>query len=338
MSRQTRRTRREAPPADARNLSAKDLWSQVLKRLSEHPNATLQDPDYDPEPDRQKLRIAMRDAGWTDDQIDSLLQAQEERIAAAPSTSPGVAPHAEFIFGKLCDDVEAAMTRLGMDSHGRVARGIEPRLGPWAAKTNVIMTDESIVTVGAQLFRFCGVVARAFTRTVMLDPTAWESANYRPEDGVRRIRSRPDLLKYWLQIYLSYAVTGMHVLVPFRPSSPFEAILFEQVARAMELFATAHEFGHHHLDHGRAIDVTAARREEYEADQFALRICREIEKQPVLLENPYLSSGAGGLILLRAMRMLGRFEAKLDGVAERVTAHWETIDLGPTRGRSGPLA
>lgn len=187
------------------------------------------------------------------------------------------------------------MARLGMSSHMRVARGLEPRLGPYAAKTNVIMTDESIVTVGTQLFRFCGLIARAFTRTLQLDAKFWDSDCYSKESAILLIHTQPDLLLYWMRIYISYALTGTHALVPFKPANILE-VSFEHVARAMELFAVAHEYAHHHHDHGRQIDSSDEKAEEFEADQFALKICYEAERYPDALGyNPYLTAGAGGL-------------------------------------------
>lgn len=311
------------PPPHKNNASAQDLWSQLLARASEHPLATLEDPEYDPMEDNAKLRAALRNAGWSEAQIELRLEIDAHQVASAPNTSPGVNRRAEFIFGRLCDDVEAAMERLKMSSHTRVARGLEPSLGPHAAKTNVIMTEESIVTAGSQLFRFCGVVGRAFTRMILLAPPFWDEPGYSHEAGVRLLRTRPNLRAYWGSIFLSYALTGMHVLVPYKPSTISEIGLFEQVARAMELFAVAHEYGHHHLNHGRSVDADAAHREEFEADQFAMKICYEIDRYPVFGPNPYLTSGAGGLILLRAIKTLRAFERKLGG------ARKSTIDTHP---------
>jgi hypothetical protein len=78
----------------------------------------------------------------------------------------------------------------------------------------------------------------------------------------------------------------------------------------MELFAISHEYGHHDFNHGRTIGEDA-HKEEFEADQFALRICYEIEREPLLFVNPYLSSGAGGVVLLLALETLRYFESRM---------------------------
>jgi len=199
------------------------------------------------------------------------------------------------------------MDRLKFDSHAKVARGVEPRAWAYAAKVNLVLTDQSIITVSAFLFRFCGLIARAFTRTLLLDPSCWDEKRFDQRFIMKRLRDEPELVRYWMRIYFSFAVTGTHVFVPFKPARPHELLLFEQIARAMELFVIAHEYGHHHHSHGKQLDA-APHAEEFEADQFALRICYEIERYPLFLANPYLSSGAGGVIILTALEALHQIE------------------------------
>ena len=186
----------------------------------------------------------------------------------------------------------------------RVARGVEPRVGPLAQMTNVIMTNEGIVTVGSFLFRFCGLIARSFTRTLLLGPTFWESSSYSEEAERLYLKAAPKQVVYWVKIFISFAVTGTHSPVPYRPANRNE-LIFEQVSRAMEIFAIAHEYGHHHLGHGRQL-CDDPKLEEFSADQFALRICYEVEQRPLMFANPYLSSGAGGVVLLKALETLRR--------------------------------
>lgn len=300
------------------NASAEDLWRQVFKRLSASEYASLLDPEHDAARDAGAFWEAMKEAGWSDEETDLRVKAHEEQLREAPTTSPGVNPHVEAWFARLADDVETAMGRLGMTSQAHVARGIEPRCGPLAAKINVVMTNQSVVTVGTHLFRFCGLIARAFTRTLILNPAFWESERWDKEAARALLRGSPSLLVYWMRIFVSYATTGTHILVPFRPAQKHEVLLFEQVARAMELFAIAHEYGHHEKDHGRTIGADA-HAEEFAADQFALRIGYEVDRYPLILPNPYLASGAGGVVLLTALRCLAGVDAILRGRPRHVS-------------------
>lgn len=292
------------------NETALDLWQQVFSRLADSENAALLQPGYDGAVDEARLREALKEAGWSDEQIALSIEVSNERIANAPTTSPGVNPSVEALHHHLCEDVESAMERLGLSSQRRVARGVEPRLGPSAARINVVMTEESIVTVGAHLFRFCGLIARATTRTLQIDPYFWESNSWNLRDARNRLALAPSIASYWMHIYLSYALTGTHVLAPFKPANKFELILFEQMARAMELFAVAHEYGHHHHAHGQDVHADA-RKEEFEADQFALKVCYEVEREPLFFDNPYISSGAGGALLLLSLEQLRAIQSLL---------------------------
>ena len=285
------------------NQAAKEIWEQVFARLAETDDAAVVDPDYDPAADEAKALQALKEAGWSDETIAKRMELHKAERASAPITSPGVNPHVEAHLARLCDDVEEAMDRLKLGSHAKVARGVEPRAWAYASKINVVMTDESVVTVSAFLFRFCGLIARAFTRTLMLNPYVWESKRFSEQEIHGYFRAAPEILRYWMQIYVSFALTGTHVFVPYKPARATEVMLFEQVARAMEIFVIAHEYGHHHFAHGKSLDADP-HLEEFEADQFALRISGELERTPLFFENPYLLSGAGGVVMLLALETL----------------------------------
>lgn len=152
------------------NNSAKELWSQVFARAAAHPGAAIMDPEYDPREDEARACAGLAAAGWSDENIEALLTGAAERTACAPVTSPGVNRSAEAFHAVLCDAVEEEMARQGLRSQQQVARGIDPVTRPFASKTGVIMTDESIITAGAFTYRFCGLIAKAFHRTIMLAP------------------------------------------------------------------------------------------------------------------------------------------------------------------------
>lgn len=303
------------------NNCAKDLWAQVFARAAESELAALQDPNHDETADEARMAEGLRASGWREDDIQFVIERNRRERANAPVTSPGVNPSIETHLARLSDDVEFAMNYLKLDSHAKVARGVEPRAWASASKINVIMTEESIVTVSAFLFRFCGLVARAFIRTIRLAPYHWDGDRFDIANARLMLQKNPEILRYWLQIYLSFATTGTHINVRYWPSTPDEVIPFEDVARAMEIFVVAHEYGHHHYQHGRAVDADP-HAEEFEADRFALRISAVLaEHRPMLskhcaMSNPYLESGAGGIIMLMALDTLRGVEQAL-GLPDR---------------------
>ncbi len=303
------------------NTAAKELWSQIFARAAEHPAAALMDPEYDRGEDEARARAAFAAAGWSDDQVEAHLNAIAERNAHGPVTSPGVNPSAEIFHAALCGEIEEEMARQGLTSQQQVARGIEPRTHPFASKTGVIMTEESIITVGAFTYRFCGLIAKAFHRTVMLAPYFWQEDDYSQAKACLLLRTNMPLALYWNQIFMSFAFSGTNMTVPFKPATPRELHLVEQVARAMELFIVGHEYGHHHFGHGRDVEADPYA-EEYAADQFALRMCRPIgerDRRPIW--NPYLASGAGGVIMLKALEVLRGYEQALGGKMPRGDTH-----------------
>ncbi len=81
------------------------------------------------------------------------------------------------------------MARQGLHTYCNVARGIEPISGSFASKTGVIMTEQSIITVSAFTFRFCGIVAKAFYRTIILDPFYWQSDSFTLPEAKRLLRA-----------------------------------------------------------------------------------------------------------------------------------------------------
>lgn len=92
-----------------------------------------------------------------------------------------------------------------------------------------------------------------------------------------------------------------------------------QMLFAMELFAVAHEYGHHVLKHG-VTDSSAVDRDgmkmEYDADGFARMASMAIgtnEEPP----NPFAASGAGSVLMLSALDIVRRTRHVLAaGVAE----------------------
>jgi hypothetical protein len=84
--------------------------------------------------------------------------------------------------------------------------------------------------------------------------------------------------------------------------------------RAVELFALAHEYGHHVMRHGvtdTSEDTTDHFFEEHQADIFARSASLEIGSRE-MPPNFYAMSGTGGVIILGALDLLRRAKAILE--------------------------
>jgi hypothetical protein len=291
-----------------RNDVARDLWAQMFERAAADVNATMHEPDEEGEGAQRELTIqALREAGWSEAQIEGRSDAERLHGELETANSPGVGPGLEYRLKHLSDRVRTAISETGDISHEKVEIAIDPVAGVSASLTNVIMTDEGILSVSSFLFRWCGLVARAYTRTLCADIAHWTSPASSPKDDRERLLKDPALVRYWFQIFVSFSGTGTHVLVPFRPSSPTEFHLFEQVAWAMEYFTIAHEFGHHVLNH-RSVDEDS-KTQEFQADAFAVKVCERLEFEPFpVLSNPYTRTGAGASLMLLALEILRAFE------------------------------
>lgn len=291
--------------------AAAELWSQIFERAAARPDSALYEDSTDQElADNERRQQAMKSAGWTDKEIEVFARAHEETLRTDVPTSPGVAPWLEGQLRAIATPIKEAMYDRGYRDQDKVLLGIDPTAGVSASMTNVMMTDEGIVSVSAFLFRWCGLVARAYLRTLHLDPTAWSDGAADPAADLARLKARPDLAAYWLRIFFSFATTGTHHKVPYLPSTRHEVLHFEQVAWAMEFFVVGHEFGHHALGHRTVGEDPHL--QEFQADSFSLYISEMLHRWPFRhLDNPYVSTGAGAHIMLRSLTCLSMAETAM---------------------------
>lgn len=304
--------------------AARDLWGQIFSRATELPDAAIYRPENEGY-QAKRFRKALRAAGWSEEEINARHEAYAQLEQPLQPSSPGVAPNLEAHAQIIADRVSAAITAKGL-AHTPVLVGIDPRPGVEAGLTNVIMTDEAILTVTSFFFRWCGLIARAYTRTLMLNPSYWSlSKNSADEDRFLLLRN-VELTLYWNRIFVSFASTGTHALVPYRPATQMELILFEQVAWSMEYFAFAHEYGHHTLVHRNIGDDPI--KQEHDADRFAMSLAEHLRSEPLQIDNPYIATGAGAVLVLIANDILRSIDAKdaLAPTKEAVLVHPPTSE------------
>lgn len=302
------------PPKEARHL-----WEQMLERARKNEWSTFDDPEYeDSQENKERAKKAFLDAGWTDKEIASRQDVSRIQELNAPTTSDGVARFSEVALERLSSSIIIAATELNLCDVEQVHFVVEPKAGPFVSTLNVMMTDQSIIAMGSFFTRYCGLVSRAYVRTVNLFP-AGTGLDFDEQTLRCRLRQNPDLLFYWWRIFVSFALTGTHILAPFRPSTREEILLVEQMAYAMEIFALSHEYGHHCLKHAKAVaDAATAKEQEFEADRFAHDICEHIEVNERYkwipdreIPNPYLASGSAGILLLGSLEIFRKVKDKI---------------------------
>ncbi len=286
------------------NLAAKDFWAQMFDSAVKLPDAAIDksNPKLDRH-NKEGVAKALAEAGWDSKEIKDRI-AVHRKLELVPNTnSPGVAPGLEAILKHLSCPISDAIAATGATNHKKVELAIDPKVGVAASLINVIMTDEAILTVSSFLFRWCGLIARAYTRTLLVDVNYWAGPATSINEDRLFLLKRPKIARYWSSILTSFAATGTHLTVAYQPCTKEEVYLMEQVAHSMEYFTIAHEYGHHMLNH-RSVSADSIE-QEYAADRFALQICAMLIHEPFkTIENPYLRTGAGGSLMLRALAIL----------------------------------
>lgn len=300
-----------------RKAAAIDLWSQLLDRARSNEWSSFDDPSNVVSDEDRETRIqAYLDSGWTREEARAFEETAHENAKSSPITSPGVNRHSEVMLQRLVKALLAGLSPSDRQLAETAHFAVEPKAGPLVSTINVMMTDQTIIAMGTHFTRYCGLVARAYVRTCNL--VHWETGiNFDEMELRHQLRGRPDLLLYWWKIFTSYALTGTHALTEFWPSTREEARLVEQMATAMEVFALAHELGHHMQSHGRQIGGDA-KAEEFAADLFAASLSERIEGtedyqeiQGFRFSNPYLWTGAGGVLLLGSIEIFRKVKKKI---------------------------
>ena len=290
--------------------AGRDYWSQIYERLSSDPMATLVDRERVIADLANGRHEKIVDAyGFPPEVTERLKRRYVADVTSAPVTSPGVDPHAEFILADLCKQIETACDKVPQLAARNVIRGIEPKLGVFASRMPVIMTNASIVTIGSQVFRLCSAVSKALARTVAVDPSGWDNLADMSLPRAK-LRAHPDILGYWFQIIASFTMLGTSIFVPLRVPSPELAGLRGEILEAIEIFVIAHEYAHHICRHGRLQVASsesgkddAARKDEFEADTLAIAIGQMVTGHKEH-ENILMLSGTGMVVMLHTLRML----------------------------------
>jgi hypothetical protein len=274
---------------------------------------------------RSKVLEIARRSGAADQDLDAVADEYVNRLLELPPGSDFDDPGATRILRDIIERIEAACSRVEMPMGGGVVFGNYAGTGLVARQLRVFQTEVSIIEATLPFIIFCDLVSKAIVHALP-EPEINESGvqfSFDSEQIRERLRSEKWILAEWVRILVRYAAFGTPPndlgVAPKGPRLNMRGHLLD----AMEVFAIAHEYGHHALDHGlttSANEETAFFEQEHAADSFARGISLVIGKD----ENAFfLLSGAGGALILGAIELISRTRAILatgqDGLPHSTT-------------------
>jgi len=287
--------------------AAEDFRRQLQQRLPAGPADRSKEDVLRWVDESVDLLTEISSISWGPETSDStLVDRLREELEGIPLINPRDEPFTHAIMKTLCEEVETACGALGIPLHSGVAYGSSPTLDVDAARYAVHFTDASVITLSAGFISFCSHISKMFSLSLLHEPQGkMFSVCFKPSRVFAKIGSDPALKYYWTEIIGAYAFGSGPLIVKQQLVPSPASITRVHLLRAMELFSVAHEYAHHIGRHGKR-DITGVgedpigKREEYEADLFALALSRYIgtNEQP---QNLYAMSGAGAVLLLKCL-------------------------------------
>jgi hypothetical protein len=309
-------------------IAAHDLRRQIQERYAatdeDRPMTAESIPKFmdDHSETLRKVLSSMDNSGR---KVDDLLRQLKEGLVQMALPSPRDEPMLHSVVKIHCEDIERVCRSLNLRLRSGIAFGVNPGAGLEVMQHPVPMTEASIVSVSKMFIPFCGIVSKVLARSVAHDLTGeLVAVSFAPDGVLGIIRSDPSLHRYWFDLIASFALFGAPTLV--RPDVlPFpRSVTRAQLLAAMEVFAIAHEYGHH-IANQRIGDVASVRggndltfhSEELEADFLACVICTHValEQAP---QNPYGLWGAGGVLMLKSLELVRRAQVTLRSGSDHV--------------------
>ena len=231
--------------------------------------------------------------------------------------------HGRQILERVIGEIEHACREHRIPIRSGVVFGIAPELGLRISQSAVLETQASIIDVSIPFLTFCNLIAKALARSLPQHPAGPQVSVSNDPTAVRaQLQQSPDLVSEWVSIFSSYAEIGwpppgIHHIT----DTATQAVRY-MLLRAVELFALAHEYGHHVMMHGVGSNSSEQTAdpfvEEHQADIFARSASIAIgstESTP----NFYAMSGAGGVIVLGALDLVRRAKVVLETGNEQFT-------------------
>lgn len=264
--------------------------------------------------DAQLLEMAQR-SGLSGEDARAAVDEYKSRIRMAPPGAPFDDTNFRLILEEVVHDIESICRQGQIPIRDGVVYGVSPQLGLQASQMGVLGTEASIIAVTLPFIPFCNLISKTLALCLPMQvSSSGPAACNDPIKVAAHMRSHPVLFRYWIRILRSYAVEGWPPPRPLPQVSGIrQSVLRIQLLRAMELFAIAHEYGHHVLRHAKVTptDTTDDNfRLEYEADTFAQAASAAIGSRGEP-PNLYAMSGVGAILILGSLDLVRRARSVL---------------------------
>lgn len=230
-------------------------------------------------------------------------------IANRASDSDEIEPLSHELVEKLATRVEAATMKLGLPLRSGISASSILGDGLGAMQQRVMLTDASVVMVTLNMLLLCNRVGKLIARSMPISRTPETvGLGFDGTQIIERISSDPTLREDWMRMFFDLAED------PLNPSpgrvygvSGDAMFVWCQIRDAMELFAVAHEFGHHIANHSiggevsaDGVDAELSQSMEMEADFIGAVLTAQVAQDETSM-NVFALSGLGGVILLSVL-------------------------------------
>jgi Fe-S cluster biogenesis protein NfuA len=216
-------------------------------------------------------------------------------------------PLSQSIVEQLRSKIEGAAADLSLPLRSGISVGAILREGLSPETQPVMMTDASIVLVTPWLLLLCNRVAKLVARSLPLSRKNGQIVlSSRVEEMRETVENDTELYADWLRLFLDCCRSPAEPEMGRTYGLKEERMFFwVQLLNAMELFAIAHEYGHHIACHssggeisaaGEATDLQHAR--EIEADLLGTMLSAHAGMRETPAPNIFAISGIGAIILL----------------------------------------